>query len=118
MDIINQVISQYGVEILGTILTGLAAYLGLTAKKLVNTYLQDKTIRSIAKIVAQGIEQCYKELHGEEKLDKALEAMSTMLQEKGITISEFEMKVQLENAVGEFNKVFEKDSTATESENN
>ena len=41
-----------------------------------------------------------------------------MLQEKGITISEFEMKVQLENAVGEFNKVFEKDATATESENN
>ena len=51
MDIINQVISQYGVEILGTILTGLAAYLGLTAKKLVNKYLQDKTIRDRKSVV-------------------------------------------------------------------
>jgi hypothetical protein len=53
-------------------------------------------------------EQVYKALHGQEKLDRAMEAMSQMLEDKGIHITELEMRVLLEAAVAEFNKAFEK----------
>lgn len=38
-----------------------------------------------------------------------------MLAEKGITITEPELKMLVEAAVGEFNKVFETDMTITDS---
>ena len=108
MEFFKEFISNYGAELLGTIITGIAAYLGVVAKQLIEKYMQDKTVKSVAKTVAIAVEQIWKDLHGEEKLAKAMENFSDMLAEKGITISELEMRVQLEAAVGEFNKAFEK----------
>ena len=101
-------IEMYGLEILMAVLTALGGYLGLVAKKLVEKYLNDKTKREVARTVVQGIEQVYKDLHGEEKLNKALETASEMLAEKGITASELELRMLLEAAVGEFNDNFKK----------
>jgi hypothetical protein len=47
-------------------------------------------------------------LHGEEKLDMALGFASEMLTEQGITITELELRMLLEAAVGEFNEAFKK----------
>nr|DAG27926.1 MAG TPA: holin [Caudoviricetes sp.] len=110
MDIIKEVISQYGTEILGGILTALATYIGLVAKKIANKILNDKTKKSVAKTVVSAIEQCYKDLNGPEKLEKAIEAATKMLNEQGITCTEVELRLLLESALAEFNKVFEKDS--------
>lgn len=57
----------------------------------------------------------YKDLHGEEKYNKVVESVSEMLLEKGITITELELKMLVEAAVGEFNKVFETDTAITDS---
>ena len=46
-------------------------------------------------------------LHGQDKYNKVVESVSEMLTEKGITITEIELKMLIEAAVGEFNKVFE-----------
>ncbi len=51
----------------------------------------------------QAVEQLYKDLHGEEKYNKAVEALIEMLGEKGIAISELEIKMLIEAAVVEFN---------------
>ena len=101
-------INEFGMEILGTILTALAGYIGLVIKNLVTEYLNDQTKRSIAKTAVQFVEQVYKELHGEDKLNKALFAFSEMLGEKGITVTDLEMRVLIEAAVAEFNEAFSK----------
>ena len=101
-------ISQYGMEILYTLVMAVAGYIGLQAKNLYQKYVNDQTKKDVAKTVVRGVEQIYKDLHGEEKLNKALEAASEMLGEKGIHITEFEMKMLIEAAVGEFNDAFNK----------
>lgn len=105
-------INSYGMEILTTIITALAGWLAVVLKNLANKYLNDKTKQEIAKIVVSGIEQCYKTLEGPEKLEKALDAASEMLNEKGIKVTEVELRMLLESALGEFNKVFEKETQA------
>lgn len=108
MDLFYEFMQQYGLQVIGTALLALAGSLGLLFKGLATKYLNDKTKQNIAKIVVQGVEQVYKELHGEEKLNQALEMFSDLLTEKGIKCSELEMRILLESAVGEFNKAFEK----------
>lgn len=80
--------------------------LALVAYKYIKPLLQNKTIEVIAKNVVLCIEQTYKDLHGEEKLDKALERFSEMLAARKINLPASEMKVMLEAAVAEFNGVF------------
>ena len=101
-------VNTYGMEILFTILTGIAGYIGIVIKNLVTKYVNDKTKQAVAKIAVQFVEQVYKELHGDEKLDAALTAASEMLAEKGITVTQLEMRVLIEAAVAEFNEAFNK----------
>lgn len=111
MEFIKLFISEYGTTILYTILTALAGYIGIVAKRLYTKYVNDKTKQAVAKTVVQAVEQIYKDLHGEEKLNKALEAASEMLAEKGITITDLEMRMLIEAALAEFNRAFEKEGT-------
>lgn len=106
MEIILEIINTYGMEIIGTILTALGGILGMVATKLATKYINTKIKREIARTVVQGVEQCYYALGGPEKLDKAMEAAAAMLAAEGITVTELELRMLLEAAVGEFNDVF------------
>lgn len=106
MEIIKEIVNTYGTEILGAILTALAGVVGLAIKNLATKYINTSVKRSVARTVVQGVEQLYKDLHGKEKLDKALEAAAAMLQENGITVTDLELRMLIEAAVGEFNQVF------------
>lgn len=108
----KEFINLYGMEILFTIVTAIAGYIGLVVKNLCKKYFNDKTKQAVAKQAVQFVEQVYKELHGDEKLNAALSAASEMLLEKGITVSDLEMRVLIEAAVGEFNKTFDKTEEA------
>lgn len=110
MELFLQFINEYGTTILYTILTALFGYFGIIAKKYFDKWFETKEKKEIAKEVVRFTEQVHKALHGEEKLQKAMEAMSQMLAEKGIHITDLEMKVLLEAAVAEFNKAFEKET--------
>ena len=112
MEFIKNLISEYGTTILYAILTAIGGYLGIWAKKLYTKYVNDKTKQAVAKTVVQAVEQLYKDLRGEEKLEKALEAAADMLAERGITVTDLELRILIEAAVGEFNKAFEKDPAA------
>ena len=99
-------INQYGTTIMYAIMTAIGGYLGLVVKNLYTKYINDKTKQAVAKTVVRGVEQIYKDLHGSDKLDMALEAASEMLMEKGITVSDLELRMLIEAAVGEFNEAF------------
>jgi hypothetical protein len=102
----TEFINEYGTTIMYAVVVAIAGYFGTVAKTLYTKYINDKTKQAVAKTVVRGVEQIYKDLHGEAKLAKALEAASEMLAEKGITVSELELHMMIESAVLEFNEAF------------
>lgn len=104
-------ISEYGTQILFAIVTAIAGYIGVVVKNIYQKYVNDQTKKNVVKTVVQGVEQIYKDLHGEDKLNKALETASDMLFDKGISITELELRMLIEAAVGEFNDAFNKEVT-------
>lgn len=110
---LQEFISVYGTTILYSILTAIAGYLGVVIKNIYTKHINDKTKQDVAKTVVKAVEQMYKDLHGDEKLQKALEAASDMLLTKGITISEIELRMLIEAAVAEFNDAFNKTGETT-----
>ena len=103
---LTEFINQYGTAILYAIVTAVGGYLGIAVKNLVAKYINDQTKRAVAKTVVQAVEQLYKDLNGPEKLAKAMDAAAEMLAGKGIHITDLELRMLLEAAVGEFNDVF------------
>ena len=104
----KEFIAEYGMQILYTIVTAIAGYVAIVAKNLATKYINDKTKKDVAKTVVQAVEQLYKNLSGEERLGIAITSASEMLIDKGINITEVELRFLLESAVGEFNEVFKK----------
>ena len=98
----------YGGDIIALIVTVIFGTLGVVVKNLVKTYLNDKRKQDIAKTVVRFVEQCFKELHGEEKLRAAMNRASEILTEKGISFTVVEMETMIEAAVAEFNEAFKK----------
>ena len=101
-------INTYGMEILTAILGVVFSALGYVLKNLVKKFLDDNTKLTIATVCVQFVEQVYKGLHGQEKLNAALERAAELLHEKGIKFSASEMETLIESAVAEFNDAFNK----------
>jgi len=87
------------VEILMTILTALASYIGITLKNLYTKYVNDKTKKSIVEATVKYVEQVGELLNSQEKLQKAKEKALEWLEEKGISISDTELEVLIESFV-------------------
>ena len=115
-------LNEYGIlsMVITAVVGAVGTALGLFFKRLYTNTLGDKikldTVKEIAKIVVKFVEQVYKDIHGEEKMDEALKAFAEMLNNKGITISELEMRVYLESALAEFNEAFNKEINKETSE--
>lgn len=109
MEFIKMFINDYGTAILYTLLTALAGYLGIWVKQLYTKYVNDKTKQDVVKTCVKAVEQLYSDLHGEQKYQEVVESAVAMLNEKGITVTELELKMLIEAAVCEFNKAFEKE---------
>lgn len=89
----------------------IVAMLGVVTKSVLS-YLKKKGIiakiegnKEIAKIVVGGIEQTYKHLHGDEKLNLAKIELLKISKQKGIKISEKELDLLIESSVKEMNRV-------------
>ena len=98
----------YGNEIIVLVASAVFGMIGVLIKNMLAKYLNDETKRKIAKTVVQFVEQCYKDMHGEEKLKAALDRACELLNEKGIKVSRKEMETLIEAAVAEFNEAFKK----------
>ena len=103
---IDYFIYTYGPTLAITLLCAIFGTLGHMAKRIYVNHINDDTKHSIAAVAAQFVEQAWKTLHGEEKLNKALETAEALLKKKGIDFDAEEMKVLIEAAVSEFNDAF------------
>ena len=100
---IQEFIQNYGMEILATILTTISGYVGICVKNIYKKYVNTKTKKEVVKTVVNAIEQLYKNLNGEEKLELAIENATDMLDEQGISTSELEIRMLIESTVNSFN---------------
>ena len=108
MELFTNFLSEYGTTILYTIVTAIAGYLGVVAKNLYQKYINDQTKKDVVNTCVKAAEQIYKDLHGQQKLEKAYEAATQMLAEKGVTVSDLELRMLIEAALAEFNEAFKK----------
>lgn len=104
MEILNEFVTTYGTTILYTIVTAIAGYIGIALKNLYTKYVNDKTKQDVVTTCVKAVEQLYTDLHGQEKLDKCIESAVSMLGEKGITVTELEIRMLIESAVKEMNE--------------
>lgn len=112
MDFFAEFISEYGLQIAYALLTAVAAWIGNIVARYYKKWVNTREKKELAKIAVTAVEQIYKTLHGEEKFNKAYEALSEMLEEHGIKITSLEIKMLIEAAVGEANKAFERANAA------
>jgi hypothetical protein len=98
----KEFISAYGVEIIFTLLTAAATALGAWIGRIYKAKVNDETKRKIVKTVCMAVKQIYKDLSGAEKYEKAVESIVAMLNEKGITITDIEIKMLIEEVCADF----------------
>lgn len=99
----NEIFSTYALEIIKAIVLMIAGYVGIVIKNLAAKYITTDTAKKVADTTVKYVEQIYTDIHGEEKLNKALALASDILETKNIVISEQELYALLEAAVKEMN---------------
>lgn len=87
-----------------TIVTALLGYVSVAIKNKISKKLDTQTKQEVARATVEYVEQVYQALGGAEKLQKAIEQARLILQEKGISITEVELKMLLESAVYGMNR--------------
>ena len=106
MRYITDFISEYGFQIVFTILSAVAAYFGAKIKKVIEEREISDEKRKAVKTVCNAVEQLYHDIDGAEKLEKAKENVVELLSAKGIEITEIELSLLIEAAVAEMNLPF------------
>lgn len=101
-----EILNSYLTQILVAIFLAIAAFLGAQAKALYKRYVTTEIKQAVCRTAVRFVEQVYKDIHGPEKLAQAMKRASEMLEEYGITITEYELIAFLEAAVNEFNNAF------------
>lgn len=98
MSILNQCLDVI-LPAIASVVAILFGVLGAKIKQTYNEKAQNETVKVVVDNVVKWVQQVYYELEGPEKLQKALTEASTILNEKGITISETELDMMIESAV-------------------
>ena len=105
---IKDFISNYAMEIIGAILTAILGYLGAKIKKYLDEKENARIVQHIVKTAVLAVEQMYKDISGEEKFRIALENITEILAQKGISVTELELQMLIESCVSEFNQPWKK----------
>ena len=112
---VKEFINLYGYDMLHTFVLAFFGFIGIAIKNVFKKYLDDKTKKEVAMTVVEAMEQMYSDLTGTERYEKAMESMSEMLAQKGIAVTELEIKMLIEAAVKEMNTNIKKTEAATAS---
>lgn len=100
----NDFMNQYGMTIIYTLLTAIGSYIGICIKNAYTKYINTKTKKEVCETVVNAVEQIYKDIDGDRKLAIAIENVRTLLEEKGIEVSELEVRMMIEATVNGFNQ--------------
>lgn len=103
MEQIMEVVMPAVLQLAGTVLMVGTGIIGYQIKKLYTQYVDTQTKKDVVATTVQYVEQICKDLHGQEKLDMALERASKLLAEQGINVSTTELETLIEAAVNGFN---------------
>jgi len=97
------------IQILATIITAIASFIGMSIKKAYTKYVDTKTKKEIIDSTVKYIEQIYKGvmISNEDKLFKAKEKALEWLNSKGLKISDTELDILIESAVNGLKKTNE-----------
>lgn len=93
----------YGMKILYAIFMAVMGFIGMVVKGLATKYFNTETKRAVATTVMLAVEQMYKDIHGPEKMQKALLMAAGLLEDQGVHVTTNELKMLIEAAVCEFN---------------
>lgn len=96
-------ISLYGNQILYTILTAALTAIGAWIGKKYQRICDEKIKRDTVKTCVNAVEQLYPDMLGEEKYVKACDAIREILTNKDIVITDFEIKMLIEEQCNNFN---------------
>ena len=95
-----EIVENYMMEILATVLTAVASFIGVAIKnkytELVNTKEKKEVVENVVKFVEQ---TCCSKITSEEKKELAKDKALAWLNEKGISISETELDILIEASV-------------------
>lgn len=103
------------VPALATLIAGWFAVLGAKIKTVYTNKINTQTKKEVAEITANYVQQVFYSLNGEEKLQKAMEQASLILTEKGIPVSDIELRTLIESAVYGIKKGFYETEQLTDS---
>ena len=98
---VKEFLAQYGMEIISTIVVAIMGFIGICIKNVIKKISDDKTKQHVCKTVVKAVEQMYSDLTGTEKYEKAVENITDMLTEKGISATELEVQMLIESCVKE-----------------
>lgn len=98
-NILMEFTKDYGIEIIHSIVMGVFSYIALDIKKEYKKHMQDKTKREVVDKVCNYVNEVYPNSTGLDKLSIAITSTKEILKEKGITISDLELKVLLHNSI-------------------
>ena len=91
-------------EIVPIVLAAVGTFIVGIIKAKYTEYVNTDTKRELAMLTVRYVEQVFKTLHGTEKLDKAKTSFISILNEKGIKITDEELTMLLEAAVHKMNE--------------
>ncbi len=91
--------NQYGVSIVHSIAVAIISYVSLEIKKIYKKYNNDRIKKDVVKMVCQAIDQMYPNMNGTDKFNEAINNTKEILSEKGINISDLELRMYIESTV-------------------
>ena len=106
MEQIMEVVMPAVLQLVGTVLMVMAGIIGYQVKKIYNQYIDTQVKKDVVDTTVKYVEQVYTDIHGEEKLAKAIERASQLLNDQGIIVSVDELETLIEAAVNGFNGGF------------
>lgn len=106
----NEILATYAMEIIKVVALMIFTIIGVSAAKLQAKYINTETKRKVAATTVAYIEQVYKDLHGDEKLARALAVAASILSQKGIKTTDEELKVLIEAAVKKMNDAYKEEA--------
>lgn len=102
----KETIMQYVIQIITSLVLMAVAFIAKQAKNAYVKHINTQTKIDVAYSAMMFVEQIYKDVHGPEKLNKALDAAEEELAKLGIQFTNEEMLMFIESAVSEFNANF------------
>ncbi len=99
----EELFGAYLLPALVALVTAMAGFVGAQIKQLYQRYVNDKVKQDVVRTCVKAVEQLYHDLEGPEKLEKACQGVHSILEERGIPISQLELELLIESVVAEFN---------------